>query len=59
MLKFVVLIEMLLFAGAFDAAEWSRTITGVSTHKALKLKPCRLLERKMACRAKSNPAKSG
>jgi hypothetical protein len=26
-LKFVVLIEMLLFAGAFDAAEWSRTIT--------------------------------
>jgi hypothetical protein len=22
--------------GAFDAAEWSRTITGVSTHKALK-----------------------
>jgi hypothetical protein len=25
------------FAGVFDAAEWSRTITGVSTHKALNL----------------------
>jgi hypothetical protein len=24
-------------AGAFDAAEWSRTITGISTHKALNL----------------------
>jgi hypothetical protein len=34
--KFVILIEMLLFAGAFNAAEWSRTITPREGHKALK-----------------------
>jgi hypothetical protein len=41
------------------AAEWSRTITGVSTHKALKLNMHRLLERKMAYRAKSHPIVTG
>jgi hypothetical protein len=35
--KFVILIEMLLFAGAFNAAEWSRTITPREGHKALNL----------------------
>jgi hypothetical protein len=57
--EFVVLIEMLPFAGAFDAAEWSRTITGVSAHKALKLPQHRLLEPNPHSRAKSYPADSG
>jgi hypothetical protein len=42
-----------------NAAERSRTSTGVSTHKALKLKSRRLLERISRSRAKSNPAIAG
>lgn len=42
-----------------NAAERSRTSTGVSTHKALKLKTARLLERIPRSRARSNPVVSG
>jgi hypothetical protein len=45
--------------GAFDAAEWSRTITPREGHKALKLNRHRTVERKAAYRAKSDPAVSG
>lgn len=44
--------------GLSDAAEWSRTITGVSTHKALKLKTGRLVEPNSRSRAKSSPVVS-
>jgi hypothetical protein len=57
--KFVVLRETLLFTGAFNAAERSRTSTPREGHKALKLTRRRLLERKTAYRAKSIPAESG
>jgi hypothetical protein len=51
--------EVADFQGLGNAAEWSRTITGVSTHKALNLKPGRMTERKSAFRAKSDPTATG
>jgi hypothetical protein len=45
--------------GLSHAAEWSRTITGVSTHKALKLKTDRLLEMTLSYKARSSSAISG
>jgi len=44
---------------SLSAAEWSRTITPLSGHKALKLTRHRTAKRKTAYRAKSIPAVSG